>query len=189
MGIRNKQNSLAFKVGLGFGLIGLVLITALLITIVNLSRIDNLTNDLLGQQKPYAEYSLDLINGLDKAIIAERNWLVTQESSYQDTKEAVFKQDVYPALTMLQSLTQSWNNAQSFSQLQSIESNISRLRDALNKAEEIATTNGESSALNYIMTDVLPISHEIRKALNSIISTQSAMAKGSLQEVQLKRLK
>ncbi len=183
MGLRRKENSLAFKVGLGFGLVGLVLIGAVLITIWQVQQVEKRTTQLIELRSPATAAGMQLLDGLNASTIALQNWLLTGDERYKDERDIAWSNSIQPSLTKLNQLSAQWTNSNNLERLNQITAELGRLKKAQDKIEALQLTNASKPQIREILNNQsVPASANIKTQLTEIVASQRDRVMGGIQE-------
>ena len=97
MQLRRKQDSLGFKLGLSFGIVGLILIGALLITILEVMKVNHSTQSIANSNTPIAKYGFKIVRGLDNSIDLQHQIVQNKSKELAQELELVWSQEINPA--------------------------------------------------------------------------------------------
>lgn len=140
MQIRKKQDSLGFKLGFSFGLVGLILIGALLITIFEIQNVNNTTKKMTITNQPFTEQSIDIIRGLEHITDLQEGMIIQKSGKKSVEITTIWEQQIIPSITSIRNVINRNNNpsySQAISnlmkQLQKIRLNQTQVVTALNQ--------------------------------------------------------
>lgn len=182
-GLRNKQNSLSFKVWLGFGTTAIVLITALLMTIYQISSINRLINQVSGNQLPAINAVEDLLSQVNKTQTLQRNWITTNDSAMINVRHATWDNDIAQTINKMQSMTEA--NSTSMQELQQIQRDLTEVK---NKQDQIESeTNLSNPQLQEkFLRDLSPLIQNLRTDAAIYQESHQNQLVGNLQQMKTK---
>lgn len=184
-GFRKTQNSLAFQVGFGFSLIGIVLLGALLITLWVIANVDQRTRNLLAIQAPIAELEGSLISAIQQTVSTEIEWLTEQTPALQAQRTAIWNNTITAAQNELESRISHWQQTDVVDSLHQINSTLDALKTYQDKFEQTYTGDKTTAAITLLkQTEVY--TESIRKQFVQISAIQNMLYTAELTAVQTK---
>ncbi|MBB72439.1 MAG: hypothetical protein CMF50_08580 [Legionellales bacterium] len=184
MGLRRRENSLAVKVGLGFGLVGLVLIGAVLFTIWNIQKIERITTSLVKDPTPVTQASMKLIKGIDASLAAQRDWLLTGNKQFYVERQQQWNNNVQTALSSLRAMSIEQPERVAAQRIETISTDIEDLQRKFNQIHQLGTEQNISSATDVLINQAVKTSEQIKLSLRQLMLNQQTFVVGGLQEVQ-----
>lgn len=189
MNFRSKQNSLGLKIGLGFGLVGLILLGAILVTLIEIQESKVSTQQLINMRSPLAKVSLQLTSSLDKLLIQKYDHLIDEETRAEVTRD-IWQREITPTIALLKNYSdrlRSSNNYNSFSsilpKIENIEKGLNDLRSIEAEVLELKQNGKSSQAAQKWMDSSLIIINEIHSNIGQIIGFQETLAFSKLEEI------
>ncbi len=180
-GLRTKQNSISFKVWLGFGTTAIVLITALLMTIYQINSVNRLIDQISTSELPAIKAVNNLTIQVNKTINVQRNWLVTNNANLINERHSIWDNDIKQTLAQMQELTKA--NTTSMQEFQLLQRDLTTLK---NKQDEIETTTGLSNQelQSKFLRDIGPIVQNLRTDATIYQNDHESQLVGNLQQMQ-----
>ncbi len=190
----NKMfRSIGGRIGLGFILITVVMVSVLLLTILISDNNKNLSNTLFNLRVPTARASLKAVAGINQATSALRGWMIEQDSIYLLERQQAWDNEILPAFHEMDLLSKNWTNPDNIKRLSrakqlllSFEQNqlqIEKLQlKDQDKAKELLTENVRNNAfaLKEILTQMTNNQRELMEV--DFIALNEEMSKLVLAE-------
>ena len=160
------------RVGLGFALLTLVLVTAVGLTIWQVARIQLVTHKLVNQSTPFTESSLRIINGVSYSTSQLRGYmLMGDEQSKAETAKA-WSDWIDPSLIKLKSLAEQSGSRQQLEQLKVVEEGLTELQDYQRQIGVIANTDQNLPAHELMKSEATPNAEKILNAVTAMIDEE-----------------
>ena len=99
-----QQLTTAKKVGIGFTLMMLVLLSAVAVTLWQTSRTQAVTHQLINRSGPMSDASLRVINGVNYAVSQLRGWILLGDERFKTGRAAAWSDWIEPSLADLKKL-------------------------------------------------------------------------------------
>ncbi|MFN7096831.1 MAG: hypothetical protein ACK4PR_04670, partial [Gammaproteobacteria bacterium] len=171
--LRAKQNSLSFKIWLGFGTTAVVLVTALLMTIYQINSINNLIDQVSATELPAIKATNALNTQINQTLTAERNWLLTKNADLLNANHKIWDNDIATTVTNLQAL--SLSNDSNIQLLAQLQRDLMTLKNKQLDIESNSTLDTPSLQDKY-MNEIEPLVQNFRADLaNYDADTQSKL--------------
>jgi diguanylate cyclase (GGDEF)-like protein/PAS domain S-box-containing protein len=151
--------------GLGF----VVLCAALFATWTLGSNASRLATDI----GPTAQASLRVLGGIQSSLAAMRGWVALGDHDFRAERKQAWEQDIFPAMSDLESRLQGAINTDESNQLQEISGLLKELEESQWWIEDVAQTPGNNRAQYYFATNIVPRAETILNAISGMIILNS----------------
>ncbi|MBY0544321.1 MAG: response regulator [Gammaproteobacteria bacterium] len=180
--LRNKQNSLSLKVGLGFAIIALILITALTMIIFQLISINRLTIQVSSAELPLITLSNDILNEANKTQVQQRLWLIDHNPSTFATRNQIWANEIFQRLLSMQAL--SAQNEMDLQKLNKLQNDLLLLKKAQDNVETMTTLTKDQRDKSFL-TIVTPLMEIVRSDSTSYRDEHRMQLQGILQQIKV----
>lgn len=184
MNLRSKQNTLAYKVGFGFGLVGLILIGALLFTIIEIGRAKQTISSIDEHQTPSPELNINLLASLDKLIALEYEWLNTKQDSQFQEQQTLWETALLPSIQQLTSLTLTGRNPDITTQLGQLQKSLNNLVQTRGRILQLQQNHDTANAAMVINSEEFPLISGIKTTLRQVLIGQKNQVQSDIQSTQ-----
>ena len=179
-----KNVKIGIKIGGGYAIMGLVLITIVLLTISRVNQVKEVNNRIMNLRAPTANASLSMLNGINHSLAALRGWMILGKDTFRVERAQAWSTEIEPALKTLQSFAVNWTNPENVSRLKVIEEVINEFKTAQQKIEDIAQTPDNVEAMKILFGDAVPYTETIRETTSKLIDLEQKQP-GSAERKQL----
>lgn len=185
MGLRNKQNSLAVKVGMGFGIVGVVFVVALLMSIYEIYKIDHTTKTQSSLQSPIINHLISLDSNLARTLWLQKESLTTDSQLYQRQLEQIWNTEIKEQVAEIKANLDTIGNTRLRQQFDRIEGTLSAMKGLESEIQRYFAENNKEAALQLINEELLPLNREFKSNLaNFSIIYQNLFVGGILETKQ-----
>ena len=165
-----KNMKLGIKIGAGYAIMGLVLITVVTMTISQINRVQEVNERITQLRAPTARASLMMLNGVNHSLAALRGWMILGKDKFKGERSTAWSKEIEPSLDTLKKFAVNWTNPENKSRLQDIENVIGEFKNAQVEIENIAQSIDNVPAVKILFTDAAPqaaiLSAEITKIID-----------------------
>ncbi len=165
-----KNLKLGIKIGGGYAVMGIILVTIVLATIAQVNRVKDVNNRITELRAPTARASLMMLNGLNHSLAALRGWMILGKDNFKTERANAWSDEIEPSLQTLKAFSANWTNPTNIEHLQTIENVIGEFKKAQKEIENIAQTPENIPALKTLLTEASPqaviLSSEITKIID-----------------------
>lgn len=151
-----KNMKLYFKMGGGFGLIGLVLIGVVLVTIIQVNKLTTINNQVVNLRGPTARSSQAMLSGIHHSLAALRGWMILGKDGFKSERKKAWSEEIEPSLNTLKSFSENWTNPENIKRLELIESAIEDFKRFQQEIEDIAQTKANVPAIKMLFEEAAP---------------------------------
>ena len=144
------------KIGLGYALVTLVLIGAVLTTIWQVRRTADITNRVVDLRVPTAQASLGMLNGMNHSLAALRGWIILGKDKFKDERGIAWSQEIEPAMATMKEFAVNWTDPKNIERLNVIESKLADFKTFQREIEDIAQTIANTPATKILYEQAAP---------------------------------
>jgi len=166
---------LGVKIGMGYGIIGLIFAVSVGITLWQSEQNMTVINHLTEQQSPAVRSSLIMLNGINRSLGALRGWVILGKNEFKTERVEAWKEDIEPSVQKLKELSKSWTDKENLKQLEEIESNIGALSKSQKEIEDIAQTAENTPATKLFVEEGEPLFKTSDSTLQSMIEIEQKL--------------
>ncbi len=170
-----KNLRMGMKIGAGYVLITLVLVVAVMVTLVQVYRISNATDQFVNQDSPTAEHSVRILNGVNYSLAGLRGWMLLENDRFKAERAAAWSEQIEPSLTKLKELVSESGNQTQREQIQTVQTNLTELKKYQQEVEDVANTDENIPAHNILLTQAAPKAAQIVAAITAIIDEEAML--------------
>ena len=163
------------KVGLGFAVLTLILSLAVGLTLIQVSRTQALTNQLVNVQAPLSDASLRILNGVNYSLAGLRGWMLLGNERFKVERADAWSDEIEPALKSLKEQSAAAGNATWIQQVKTAETALTSLKTFQQQIEELANSPGNLPATAMLTSEAAPQASVVTQAITSMIDTESAL--------------
>ncbi|NNM60255.1 MAG: response regulator [Legionellales bacterium] len=181
LSLRTKQNSLSFRVGLGFTTIAIVLITALVMTIVQVAAIGNQITQVSTTELPSIKMVTNLLDSIEELQYEQKTWLLTnQNSAFPLAPLPLFKDDFFQTISNMNII--SSNNIINSPELQQIQNDLATLKEKQDIFANLSSISSKETPLLFIQS-IRPLIKSIHDNAVTYRDARQSELLGSLQQI------
>ncbi len=167
-----KNLKLASKIGGGYGIMGLILITVVLITIVQVSKVTEINNRVVNLRGPTARTSLMMLNGINHSLAALRGWILLGKDKFKTNRLKSWNEEIEPSLEKLGMFSVSWTNPENIQRLEKINSAIKDFKKYQKEIEEIAQTQDNIPTIKMLFEEAAPQATIMTRQITQMINLE-----------------
>ena len=167
-----KNLKLGIKIGGGYAIMVLVLVTIVLLTILQVSRVKEVNHRIMDLRAPTACASLSMLNGINHSLAALRGWMILGNDKFKTERTEAWNTEIEPALKTLQKFAVNWTNPENVQRLKNIEEVIGEFKAAQQKIEDIAQTPENVPAVKLTYTDAAPLVEMVKVHITDLIDLE-----------------
>ncbi|MBT5938622.1 MAG: HAMP domain-containing protein [Rhodospirillaceae bacterium] len=156
---------------LGFGVISAILIGAISITIVQVSKINSVSNRIIELRMPTANSSAAMVNNINASLAALRGYMLTGAPMFKNVRAEVWA-NIDKTTAELDKLSKRWTNSKNVENLQVFKGVLNEFRAAQAKVEGIAKTIDEQPATKILVQDAAPLATILVSEITKIITLE-----------------
>jgi methyl-accepting chemotaxis protein len=176
---RFRDMTIGKKVGFGFGIITLILMTVVLFTIKQVKTLEVITKRVVELRTPTAHASLMMLNGMNHSLASLRGWIILGDPKFQMERSISWKEQINPSLQQMHKLAPNWTDVENKSRLHSIEEEINNFKKVQQKIEDIAQTPENSPAQKILFDQAEPLEKTIVSTVSKMIRQEMKLDKNT----------
>lgn len=170
-----KNMKLGTKIGMGFGIITLMLIGAVLTSIWQTSRTTTVTSRLVELRMPTAQSSLMMLNGLNHSLASLRGWMLLGKDKFREERAKAWSEELDTSFAELKKFSANWTNPKNIERLNIIEKNLQDFRKYQQEIEDIAQTVDNTPATKILFEQVAPQAAILASNITKMIDIEAAL--------------
>ncbi|MEN8169102.1 MAG: methyl-accepting chemotaxis protein [Pseudomonadota bacterium] len=170
------------KVGLSFGLMLLVLLSAVAITIYEVDDVQFLSNRVAELRTPTAEASLSMINGVNMSLAGLRGWMLLGNPQFKDVRADAWNTWIDKPVADMDELSKSWTNPENVKRLKELKVDIEKFRKFQQEIEDIAQTDDENPALKILFNEAAPRGTKMATLITQLIDLEAKLEGSDLRK-------
>lgn len=170
-----KNLRLSAKIGVGFGIITLMLIGAVLTSIWQTGRATNITNRLIELRTPTAQSSLQMLNGMNHSLAALRGWMLLGKDKFKEERKIAWENELEPSFKNLKNFSANWTNAKNIERLNIIENKLGEFKKYQQEIEDIAQTVENNPASKILFEKAAPQAAILSSNITKMIDIEATL--------------
>ena len=170
-----RNLKLGWKIGLGYGLVGFVLVGAVFSTLWQIERTEKIVNRLFDIRSPTVRSGLMLMNGINHSLSALRGWIILGDETFKKERAAAWSEGIEPSLHMLKTLSPKWTDKENIRRLKKIDAMISELKKRGQEIEDIAQTTENTPATKIVLEQGKPLVQITDIAISRMIDIEQTL--------------
>lgn len=152
--LRNLKVGL--KIGGGYAIMGLILVSIVLATFWQITRVAAVNQRIIELRTPTARSSLMMLNGINHSLAALRGWMILGKDHFRIERAQAWKTEIEPSLQILQRLAGNWTNPENVEHLKTIDVVIDEFKKAQQEIENIARSQDNIPSVKMLLTQASP---------------------------------
>lgn len=157
-------------------MIGLILVAAVVITILQVRRTDTVTSRLINLRAPTAQASLGMMNGINHSLAALRGWMILGEVRFKDERAKAWSKEIEPSLAKMKMLAANWTDPKNIEKLTAIESNLGDFKTFQKEIEDIAQAIENTPASKILVQEAIPKATVLGEQITRMIDLEATLA-------------
>ncbi len=163
---------IAGRLGVGFGVLVLVLISAVATTLFEVNGVKNITDRIVELRTPTSQASARLVNNINASLASLRGWMLTGNQAFKAERSAVWS-DIAEVSSDLDRLSQNWTNPKNQEAWAEMKVVLAEFAEAQAKVEAIAHTPEEQPATHILVRDAAPLANILVTEITNIINHEA----------------
>lgn len=151
-----KNLKVGLKIGGGYTVMVLILITIVLVTSWQIKRMTIINHRVMELRSPTTRASLMMLNGINQSLANLRGWMILGKDQFKSERDKAWNAEIEPALQILKRLAENWTNPENIERLKTVESVLSGFDEAQQEIEDIAQTMDNIPAVKMLFTQAAP---------------------------------
>ncbi len=163
------------KIGMGYALVGCVLVAAVATTIWQVRRTTAVTNRVVDLRAPTAQASLGMLNGINHSLAALRGWMILGKDKFKDERAKAWSEEIEPAMAEMKQFAVNWTDPENVERLNTIETNLGKFKTFQREIEEIAQTVDNTAATKILFGEASPRAKILGAQITKMIDLESEL--------------
>ena len=166
-----RNLKISFRLIGGFALISILLITAIVLTLVNIQGVKATNDRIVELRTPTSQASHALTNDINASLAALRGWMLTGNEDFQVQRSAVWN-DIAHQRTGMDALSQNWTNPANVEQWESFKGILNEFSVAQDRVEAIANSATQFPATVVLVDEAAPRASQMIAAISAMIDLE-----------------
>jgi CHASE3 domain sensor protein len=164
----------ATKIGIGFAILGLVLTSAVAITIWQVGRTATVTNRIVDLRAPTTQASLGMMNGMNHSLAALRGWMILGKDKFKEERAKAWSEEIDKSLATMRESSVNWTDSANIERLKTIESKLADFRKYQQEIEDISHTMENTPATKLLLEQAAPKASVLAENITKMIDAEAA---------------
>jgi CheY-like chemotaxis protein len=176
-----KIDTLAKKIGLGYTLMAVVLLAAVIVTAALVRDLNQTAQNIANLRAPTSVSSQEALRGLFQSTAALRGWILIKDQKFRDERLQAWEEEIDVSLDRMESLSRSWDAA-NLERLRDARPLIANIRLLQERIEKLSLTDGEQ-ARALLDDQALPLLSRIKNLLTAMADDQVSLMQDDLTRI------
>lgn len=163
------------KVAWGFSLLTLVLVTAISLTLWQVARTRDVTQQLINQTGPMSDASLRVVNGVNYALSQVRGWTLVEDERFRAGNDAAWANWIEPGMSDLKRLVAQYGSETQRDQVKVIEDNLKEIKEFHRQLLSVVRTDKCFPAHDLMRDQAAPKSQEVLDSITAMVDDESKL--------------
>ncbi len=164
------------KIGVGYAMVGLILVGAVATTIWQVRRTAAVTNRVIDLRAPTAQASLGMMNGMNHSLAALRGWMILGKDKFKDERAKAWSQEIEPSMAVMKGFAVNWTDPKNIGRLEAIESKLSEFKTFQREIEDIARTIENTPATKILFEEAAPKAKVLGEQITRMIDLEATLS-------------
>ncbi len=151
-----KNLGVGSKIVMGYVLVGLILVGAVVTTIWQVRRTADVTNRGVDRRAPTAQASLGMLNGMNHSLAALRGWMILGKDKFKEERAKAWSEEIEPSLATMKAFAVNWTDPKNIERLEAIESKLADFKTYQKEIEDIAQAVENTPATKILFEQAAP---------------------------------
>ncbi len=161
------------KIGMGYALVGLVLVAAVATTIWQVRRTTTVTNRVMDLRAPTAQASLGMMNGMNHSLAALRGWIILGKDKFKKERAKAWSDEIELSLAKMKEFAAGWTDPKNIERLATIEEKLADFKTFQEEIEDIAQTVENTPASKILFVQAAPKAKILATNITKIIDLET----------------
>jgi methyl-accepting chemotaxis protein len=170
-----KNLKLAWKIGAGYAMIGLVLVVAVFTTVWQVERTEEVLDRLIDTRSPALLSGLMMLNGVNHSLGSLRGWVILGEASFKENHAVAWSEEINPSFNLLKELSPSRTDPNLMESMKKIDSMLEKFRQYQKEIEDIAQTPENTPATKMLLEEGFPLVDIMESAITRMIEIETKL--------------
>jgi len=166
------QLTIGKKLALGFSLMIIIILTAVLINLREVSVSAGLYAKVTEMRAPTAEHSAQVLNGINRALSALRGWMILGNDKFKTERSLAWEEDIKHSLNELSELSEKWPNPKNVERLAQIKRLMVAFEKAQNEIELVAQSPDNIPSIKMLVNEAAPKASIMAKNITAMINLE-----------------
>lgn len=166
---------LGTKISLGFAIITVILIGAVVTTIFFVGKSSKMTMQLTDLRVPTAQASLMMLNGMNHSLAALRGWIILGKDKFKEERSKAWSDEIDWAFGELKKYSVNWTSKENIDRLKIIEDNLGLFKQYQQEIEEIAQSLDNTPALKMLFEQAAPQAAKLGTNITKMIDLEGEL--------------
>ncbi len=151
-----RNQGVGAKIGMGYAMVGLVLVGAVATTIWQVQRTTAVTNRVMDLRAPTAQASLGMLNGMNHSLAALRGWIILGKDKFKEERAKAWSDEIEPSMADMKQFAANWTDPKNIERLAIIEARLADFKTYQLEIENIAQTVDNTPATRILFQQAAP---------------------------------
>ncbi len=165
---------------MGFAILGLVFIAALLISIWETNRIDHTVTKLTNLQSDFIEQTIKIEDLVERTIHLQREYIFSHNSQLLAQRQNLWSDNITTSLIKFNATVQSWKRPQTLNLLGRLEQTLGQVKETQSSIDSMYANNDTLGASRIFETQLIPANQKLKNELHDFINTYENIFIGEL---------
>ncbi len=168
-----RNRGVGAKIGLGYAMVTLILIGAVVTTIWQVRRTAVVTNRVVDLRAPTAQASLGMLNGMNHSLAALRGWMILGKDKFKDERAKAWSEEIETSLTTMKEFAVNWTDPKNIERLEVIDSKLGDFKKFQREIEDIAQTIENTPATKILFEQAAPKAKILASNITKMIDLEA----------------
>lgn len=165
----SSRSSIKTRIAAGYILITLLLVAAVGAGLIQTSRLERQSREVVEGRLPMMIGSLELLSGINASLASTRGYLLINDQSAKERIAAIWNEEILPSL---KNLKQQLRDEESQRDLQMVEDELSNMKLSVDRATAVAHTPGNEPAHKLLFTELAPLADKMERVLELMFKAE-----------------
>ncbi len=171
-----RNRGVGAKIGMGYAMVGLILVGAVATTIWQVRRTAVVTNRVIDLRAPTAQASLGMMNGMNHSLAALRGWIILGKDKFKNERGRAWSEEIEPAMATMKEFAVNWTDPKNIERLEVIESRLAAFKTFQREIEDIAQTVENTPATKILFEEAAPKAKILGEQITRMIDLEAKLA-------------
>ncbi len=168
-------NSIPKRVGVGYALMVFTLLATVLISIYEVTSIQETNKDNIEVRFPSVVASSELLTGVSKSLSALRGYLILGDEVQKELRKKSWETTISSSMGTLQSISNDWKDRRMVSSLDEIKSRLALLKQYQDEIESVAHTPENEPAQMILLSEAAPKADILVARISRMIDIEESL--------------
>ncbi len=163
------------KIGMGYAIVGLILVGAVSTTIWQVQRTAKVTNRIIDLRAPTAQASMGMMNGMNHSLAALRGWIILGKDKFKDERAKAWSEEIETAMAVMKKFAANWTDPKNIERMKAIETRLSDFKTYQQEIEDIAQAVENTPATKILFTEAAPRAKILSTQITRMIDIEATL--------------